>query len=317
VSGFFDGAPDRLVLPDGASLAYGCFGAPYGAPAVFLHGGPGGGTSRGALGFFDLARDRVVVFDQRGCGRSRPLADQPGDVGDQSLDQLVDDLERLRARLGFARWLVVGVSWGCTLGMAYAAAHPDRVSGLVFAAVNLATARDVRWMTEDLRAVFPVAWRALRAAVRADLADLPLVDAYALMLTDPDLNIRAAAAAAWCAWEDAHVSLSPGHQPYAGFDEPAFRERFARLVTHHWRTAAAPQRERALTASDQWGKLPAAFIHGRYDISSPLETVLALVDRWPRATLQVLEHTGHGGPGEFPEAVRAAVARLQAAATSA
>ena len=308
MSGFFDGAPERLGVGVGATLAYGVYGD--GAPVVFLHGGPGGGTHRGALGFFDLSRDRVVVFDQRGCGQSRPLADAPDAVADQDLDTLISDLEALRRHIGADRWRLVGVSWGCTLGMAYVAAHPSRVHSAVFAATNLATARDVRWLTEDIGRVFPEGWAALRAAIPDRLADRPLIDAYAALLADPDPATRQAAAAAWCRWEDTHVSLSPGHRPYPGFADPAFRERFARLVTHHWRTAAAGRRERSLADDAAWGSIPAAFIHGRYDVSSPLDTVWALAARWPAATVEVLEDTGHGGVGAFPDAVRGAVRRL-------
>jgi proline iminopeptidase len=151
---------------------------------------------------------------------------------------LIADIEMLRVMLGVDRWTVLGLSWGTTLGLAYAEAHPHRVKALVLGFVTTTSRREVQWITKDVGRIFPREWDRFASAVPDHLRHLSLVDAYAAMLSDADPVVRDQAASEWCAWEDAHVSLTPGHVPNPRFQDPEFRLRFARLVTHYWRHAA-------------------------------------------------------------------------------
>ena len=228
-----------LDVGDGHQVYWECCGNPAGKPALYLHGGPGSGCSPGQRRFFDPDAYRVVLFDQRGCGRSRPLASEPdADLSANTTAHLIADIEALRQLHGVERWTVLGLSWGTTLGLAYAQAHPQRVDALVLALVTTTSRREVEWITRDVGRIFPREWDRFAAAVPDTLRHLPLVDAYATLLFDADPAVREHAAREWCAWEDAHVSLTPGHRPNPRYDDPEFRLRFARLVTHYWRHAA-------------------------------------------------------------------------------
>src|SRR5579872_4616039 len=228
-----------LSVGDGHMLYWETCGNPRGKPAVFLHGGPGSGCNPSQRRFFDPNTYRIVLFDQRGSGRSRPLASEPNaDLTTNTTSHLIEDIERLREHLAIERWTVLGVSWGTTLGLAYAQSHPQRVTALVLALVTTTSRREVEWITRGVGRLFPKEWNRFAAGVPEWLRDLSLVDAYATLLFDPDASVQDRAAREWCAWEDAHVSLAPGHQPNPRYADPEFRLRFARLVTHYWRHAA-------------------------------------------------------------------------------
>jgi proline iminopeptidase len=284
---------------DGHRVYWECCGNPTGRPALFLHGGPGSGCSPGQRRFFDPARYRAVLFDQRGCGRSRPLADESADLHTNTTAHLIADIEALRALLGVDRWTILGLSWGTTLALAYAQAHPDRVSALVLGFVTTTSRREVQWITEDVGRIFPREWERFADAVPERLRHLRLVDAYAEMLADSDAGVRERAAAAWCDWEDAHVSLTPGHTPNPRFEDPAFRLRFARLVTHYWRHAAFLPDDQLIGEAARLRDIPGVLIHGRYDVSGPLETAWQLSRRWPASRLHILDDAGHGGGRAF------------------
>jgi proline iminopeptidase len=167
------------------------------------------------------------------------LASAPDeDLRSNTTAHLIADIEALRQLHGIERWTVLGVSWGTTLGLAYAQAHPRRVDALVLALVTTTSRREVEWITRDVGRIFPREWDRFATAVPDTLRHLPLVDAYATMLFDTDPAVRDRAAREWCAWEDAHVSLTPSHLPNPRFEDPEFRLRFARLVAHYWRHAA-------------------------------------------------------------------------------
>jgi proline iminopeptidase len=273
-----------------------------------LHGGPGSGCGAGARRFFDPDACRLVLFDQRGCGRSTPPAGEPdADLGANTTPHLLADIEALREHLSVERWAVVlGLSWGTTLGLAYAQAHRERVDALVLALVTTTSRREVEWLTHDVGRLFPEAWERFAAAVPSDLRHLRLVDAYATLLMDRDPVIRDHAARAWCAWEDAHVSLTPGHVPYPRFQDPVFRLGFARLVTHYWRHAAFLEEEQLVRDAATLNGIPGVLLHGRYDVSSPLETAWRLSRAWTTSRLHVMEDAGHGGE-RFPDLVADAV----------
>jgi len=296
---------------DGHRVYWECCGNPVGKPAVFFHGGPGSGCSPGSRRFFNPDAYRVVLFDQRGCGRSRPLASEPdADLSTNTTAHLIADIEQLRRQLGIDRWTVLGVSWGSTLGLAYAQTHPQRVTALVLALVTTTSRREVEWITRGVGRIFPKEWERFATAVPNALQHLPLVDAYAMLLSDPDPTVRERAALEWCAWEDAHISLAPGHRPDPRYDDAEFRLRFARLVTHYWRHAAFLEDDQLLRDAATLNGIPGVLIHGRYDISSPLETAWRLSKAWTTCRLRVLDDAGHGGGDTFSAAVTDALTQL-------
>ncbi len=302
-----------LGVGDGHEVYWECCGNPDGKPALYLHGGPGSGCTPGQRRFFDPDAYRVVLFDQRGSGRSRPLASEPdADLSTNTTAHLIADIEALRRLHGVESWTVLGISWGTTLGLAYAQAHPQRIDGLVLALVTTTSRREVEWVTQDVGRIFPREWDRFAAAVPDTLQHLPLVDAYAVLLSDPDPAVREHAAQEWCAWEDAHVSLTPGHRPNPRYEDPAFRLRFARLVTHYWRNAAFLEDNQLLRDAGTLDGKPGVLIHGRYDVSSPLETAWRLSQAWTTSRLHVLEDAGHGGGDTFYAAVADALARFAA-----
>jgi proline iminopeptidase len=297
-------ASGMLDVGDGHSMYWECCGNLNGKPAVYLHGGPGSGSTAGARGFFDPSAYRVVLFDQRGSGRSRPLASEPGaDLTANTTAHLIEDVEALRQHVGVERWTVLGLSWGSTLGLAYAQAHPQRVDALVLAAVTTTSRREVEWVTREVGRIFPQEWDRFAGGVSAQLRHLPLVDAYATMLFDANPNVRGHAAREWCAWEEAHVSLAPGHGPNPRYDDPEFRLRFARLVTHYWRHAAFLEDGQLLREAPLLDGIPGVLIHGRYDVSSPLETPWLVSRRWATSELHVIDDAGHGGGDAFGAAI--------------
>jgi proline iminopeptidase len=304
-----------LDVGDGHHVYWECCGNPDGQPAIYLHGGPGSGCSPGQRRFFDPEAYRVVLFDQRGCGRSRPLANEPDvDLRTNTTPHLIADIEALRRVHGIESWTVLGLSWGTTLGLAYAQAHPGRVNALVLALVTTTSRREVEWITEGVGRIFPQEWDRFTRTVPDTLRHLRLVDAYATLLFDADAAVREHAARGWCAWEDTHVSLTPGHQPSPHFEDPEFRLRFARLVTHYWRHAAFLEEQQLLRDAAMLNGIPGVLIHGRHDVSSPLETAWRLSRTWTTSRLHVLDDAGHGGGDGFTGAIVEALNRLAAGA---
>ncbi len=299
-----------LQVGDGHRVYWECCGNPDGKPAIYLHGGPGSGASPGQRRFFDPDTYRVVLFDQRGSGRSRPLADDPdADLSANTTAHLIADIEALRRHHGVESWTILGLSWGTTLGLAYAQSHPQRVNAMVLALVTTTSRREVEWLTRDVGRIFPLEWDRFAAAVPDTLRHLPLVDAYATLLFDSDPAIREHAAREWCAWEDAHVSLAPGHCPNPRFENAVFRLRFACLVTHYWRNAAFLEENQLLRDAATLNGIPGVLIHGRFDVSSPLETAWKLSQAWTTSRLHVMDDAGHGGD-TLPAIIVEALARF-------
>jgi proline iminopeptidase len=301
-----------LPVGDGNSIWWEMWGQPEGPPAVFLHGGPGSGSAPWARSLFDLSRYRLVQFDQRGCGRSTPHASDPAtDLSTNTTSHLIADCELLRRRLGIDRWLVAGGSWGTTLGLAYAQAHPQRVRGLVLFSIGTTTPPEVEWITRTVARMFPLQWAEFVAAVPADQRNGNLAEAYRRLLDDPDPAVRERAAVAWCRWEDALASTSAnaGHDPR--YDDVRFRMAFARLVTHYFANAGFLDDGQLLSGTDRMAHVPAVLIHGLGDVSSPPDRAVQLAGRWPAAELVLIPGAGHGAaePGMAP-AIRAATDRL-------
>lgn len=272
-------------------------GSPAGKPALYLHGGPG--ATLGSGGYrrrFDPNRYLVVGIDQRGCGRSRPLAINALDrLAKNTTQTLIADIEAVRIHLGIERWLVSGVSWGTTLALAYAQAHPARVSELVLVAVTTTSLQDVIWITETMGAIFPEAWE--RFAEAADrIGEERIVDAYARRLATGDAAERSRAARDWNAWEAAHVSLDPsGLQAGVSVDSTESLV-FATLVTHYWSHSAFLRNgSEILSRMSRLACIPGVMIHGRHDISGPAIVPWRIHRLWPASRLLIVETEGHGG----------------------
>ncbi len=269
-------------------------GNAHGKPALVLHGGPGSGCTPGWRRYFDPARYRIVLFDQRGCGRSTPHASQVDiDLSTNTTPRLIADIELLRRHLGIERWLLLGGSWGTTLALAYAEQHPDRVTEMVLEGIATTTEAEVDWITRGIGAFFPDAWARFRdGAAAADSAG-GLVDAYHRLLMHPDPAVHAKAARDWCDWEAAIVQLHPGDKPSQRYEDPHFRLGFARLVTHYWRHHAWLEDDALVRGARRLSAIPGILIHGRLDLCNPLVTPWRLARHWPGSELIVVDQAGH------------------------
>ncbi len=283
-----------LDVGDGQLLYWECCGNPSGKPALVLHGGPGSGCSASARRQFDPHRYRIVLFDQRGAGRSRPHASASNiDLACNTTQHSLADIERLRRNLGIERWLVFGTSWGSTLALAYAEAHRRRVTGMILASVATTTAREIDWITHGVGAFFPEAWERYRDGVPEAERNGSLVDAYHHLLMHPDPAIREKAARDWCDWEMAIVAVWPENKPHPRYEEPEFRLGFARLVTHYWRHKAWLEDDVLIREAGRLAGIAGVLIHGRLDLGNPLVTPWRLSRAWPGSELVVVETAGH------------------------
>ncbi|MGP9537577.1 alpha/beta fold hydrolase [Brachybacterium sp. AOP43-C2-M15] len=325
-----------LEVPDGHAIHWDEAGAPGGVPTLYLHGGPGGRLTPGHRRNAPADRARIIGLSQRGAGRSRPSAGLPGpvDLSAQTTAHLIADLEALREHLGVEAWIVQGVSWGSTLALAYAQAHPERVLGVVLFAVTSTSRREVDWITEGVGALYPEAWDEFAAFAEArggfDRRDrspqrLRLVEAYRRMVTGEDPELVDDAVRAWMRWEDAHIAIGAGgparaHAVPEDAEVDAHARGFVRLATHYWAHdgfvadwavpwGAAPG-SGLLGGMARLHDVPGVLIHGRRDVSGPALTAWELHRAWPGSELIMVEEEGHGGPvmaGHWREAVTAMV----------
>lgn len=289
-----------LDVGDGQRLFYEVRGNPAGTPAVVLHGGPGSGCSPWWAGFFDPARYRVILLDQRGAGRSTPSTRDPAtDLSVNTTAHLVADLERLRTHLDVDRWVLLGGSWGATLGLTYATTHPDRVRAVVLGAVTLTRSADVEWLTRGVGRFFPEAHERFLGALLAQDRDGNLCAAYARLLADPDPRVRFDAAVAWCQWEEALASLDtdavPGVWSNPRYAHPDFRYGFARTVTHYWAGAGFQPPDAVVGRLERLAGIPAVLCHGRLDLGSPADVAWEVARRWPGSELHIVAGVGHLG----------------------
>lgn len=291
---------DSGLMPtgDGHQVYWEVCGNPHGKPAVVLHGGPGSGATAWWRQFFDPARYRVVLFDQRGCGRSTPnAADDLAALEHNTTHHLLDDMERLRERLGIDRWLLFGGSWGSTLGLAYAVHHPARVTELVLWALVTSRSADVRWVTHSMGEVYPEEFDALLAHLPPAARGGNIPAALHAQLVSPDPEVADRAARAWCAWEDRIATLSGPVVPNPRSEDPRLRLGFARLVTHYWGNHAFLPDDAITSRLGRIEHVPAYFLRGRLDIASPLRPAYDLARRLPHATLDIVEADAHA-PGD-------------------
>lgn len=288
-----------LDVGDGNLVYWEVCGNPDGKPALVVHGGPGSGCTPRARQCFDPDRYRVVLFDQRGCGRSTPHASDPAtDMRHNTTPHLIADMERLRDHLGITDWLLYGGSWGSTLILAYAQAHPERVTEIVIPSVTTTRRSEIDWLYRGVGRIFPEAWDAFRAGVPEATDPTGAVAAYARRMESPRAAVRERATADWCAWEDAVLSMEPytGPPPYSGRPDGA-RQALVRICAHYFAHGAWLEEGRLIREAHRLTGIPGALIHGRFDLGSPLITAWELHRAWPDAELTVIDDAGHlGGP---------------------
>jgi len=272
------------------TLYYEQSGNPDGLPVVFLHGGPGGGTVPVYRQFFDPAAYRIVLFDQRGAGRSTPHAN----LEDNTTWHLVADIERLREHLGIENWVVFGGSWGSTLALAYAQTHPARARALVLRGIFLCRRKEIRWFyQEGASAIFPDVWEQYEKVIPASERD-DFLSAYHRRLTSDDEAVRLEAARAWSVWEGSTSKLFPDSSLIEHFGEPHMALSLARIECHYFVNDAFFETENWLI--ENVGKIrhiPSVIVQGRYDVVCPMMSAWELHRAWPEADLQVIADAGH------------------------
>src|SRR5262245_9020821 len=285
-------------------LYYEQSGNPDGRPVLFVHGGPGGGTEPFQRRFFDPAAYRIVLFDQRGAGKSRPHAS----LEDNTTWHLVSDMERLREELGIDRWVVFGGSWGSTLGLAYAETHPERVRALVLRGIFLVRPKEIRWFyPEGASLCFPAAWEAsLEPTPPEERHDLR--SAYYRRLTSPDPAVRARAALAWSVWEGATSRLHPDPKLIERSSRDAFADALSRIECHYFVHGSFLRHpDQLLDDVERVRHIPAVIVQGRYDVVCPTISAWDLHRRWPEADLHIVPDAGHSAmePGIIDRLVEA------------
>jgi proline iminopeptidase len=290
---------DRGMLPvsDGNVISWEISGAFDGKPAVVLHGGPGQGCAPNMRRAFDPKRYRLVLFDQRGCGRSIPHASDPAtDMAVNTTEHLIADMEAVRAYLGIDRWLVSGGSWGSTLALAYSERHPSHVTEIVLSSVTTSRRVEAQWLYGGAARFFPEAWDRFRGHVREADSDGDVIAAYARRMDDSNAEVRLAAARAWCAWEDAVLSLEPNtvQGSFGGMPVEDMLA-FVRICTHFLRHGAWLEEGALIRDAGRLAGIPAVLIHGTRDMSCPIATAWALAKAWPGAELIALPDAGHLG----------------------
>jgi proline iminopeptidase len=304
-----------LDLGDDRRMWWCELGDPAGIPLVVVHGGPGGGTVPAMAAPYDLGVYRVIMFDQRGCGRSLPHASDPAvPLADNTTDRLVADMELLREDRGIDTWIVSGSSWGTTLGLAYVCEHPDRVRAVLLRSITTYGDAELGWVYRDgASRLLPEAWEEFEGALAdtpaadtpaadtpaADTpaADTPaaddLVATYRRALEGTDDARRLTAALAWCRWELAGMRAEPGSEVEAIFTDPVFATGFARISTHYAAHRGFLDHDRLWASVPGLGHIPATFVQGRYDLCTPPATAWRLHRQWPGSVLHLLDDEGH------------------------
>ncbi|MFS3134909.1 prolyl aminopeptidase [Gluconacetobacter sacchari] len=278
-----------LETGDGHQVYWELCGNPDGIPVVFLHGGPGGGCTPAHRRLFDPARYRILLFDQRGCGRSRPHAG----LDNNTTWHLVEDIERLRVLTGAERWVVFGGSWGSTLALAYAETHPDRVTGLILRGIFTLRRAELLWYYQEGASwLFPDKWERFLAPIpAAERGDL--MAAYRRRLTGPDPAARAEAAVAWSLWEGETLTLRPAPALSVQHAEAEYALAFARIENHYFVHGGWLDEGQLIRDVGRIRHIPAVIVQGRYDIATPMRTAWDLHRAWPEADFHLVDDAGH------------------------
>jgi proline iminopeptidase len=292
----------RLAVDDLHTLYWETCGNPQGIPVIFLHGGPGAGISPKSRRFFDPAKYHIVLFDQRGAGLSTPL----GETRQNTTQLLIDDIERLRAMLGISQWLVFGGSWGSTLSLAYAQAHPARCLGLVLRGIWLVSDAEIDWWLYGIRNFFPREWEAFASHV-PEVERSDLLSAFAQRMASEDPAVYTPAARAWSRYEGSCLQLRPDADMADAFTDDAMALGVGRLEAHYFRHKAFLEPGQLLRDMSRIRHLPGFITHGRYDVICPVRYAFALADAWPGAQLRIVADAGHSSlePGIAAELVAA------------
>ena len=279
-----------LSVGDGHEIYYEESGNPSGKPCLFVHGGPGGGASPAARQFFDPDKYRIVLFDQRGCGRSKPHAS----IEANTTWHLIDDIELIRETLGIDHWLVFGGSWGSTLSLAYAQSHPERVTELVLRGIFLLRAQELQWFYQHgASELYPDAWQHYLAPI-PDAERHDLISAFHSRLTSDDPEVRLSAARAWSVWEASTSFLIQNEDFMAQLDEPEAALAMARIECHYFVNGGFFESpNQLLDAVDRIRHIPCVIVQGRYDVVCPPTTAWDLHEAWPEADFKLIANAGH------------------------
>jgi proline iminopeptidase len=294
----------RLKVDSGHDIYFEQCGNPDGLPALLVHGGPGGGANPTMRRYHDPKIYRIILFDQRGCGRSTPNAS----LVDNTTWHLVADMEQLREHLGIDRWQLLGGSWGSTLALAYAERHPDRVTSLILRGIFLLRRRELEWFyQEGCNWLFPDAFEAYARVIPAN-ERRDMIAAYYRRLTDPDPAVQLAAARAWSIWEGTTLSLHQDPERIRMFGAESYAIAFARIECHYFINRGFFDRDDQLLAdAGALRDIPGIIVHGRYDVVTPVKNAWDLKKAWPRADLRIVPDAGHAmtEPGIIQELVTA------------
>ena len=284
-----------LDVGDGNLIYWETCGNPRGKAVVVLHGGPGSGCTPWHRRMFDPSAYRVVLFDQRNCGRSSPSASAlTTNLASNNTANLIGDIELLRQHLDIDRWMLFGGSWGSTLALAYAEQYPERVTEIVLWGVTTGRRKEFDWLFRGGVAVLlPEQWERLRNSLPAAEREGEIVAAYFRLLNDHDPAIREQAALAWCRWESATPAWPPGDGLSPRFNDPAFRMSFSRLVTHYVHRNAWLDDGVLLRNVHKLANIPGVLVSGRYDLQAPVGWAYDLKRAWPRAELVIVDNAGH------------------------
>ncbi len=280
-------------------------GNPRGLPVIGIHGGPGGGSSPEMRRFFDPTVYRIILIDQRGCGKSTPHSELEGN----DTWSLVSDMEAVRAQLGIEKWVLFGGSWGSTLALTYAVTHPDRVFGLILRGIFLLTKTEIRWFyQEGASRLFPDAYDRYIAPIPADERD-DLLHAFHRRLTGDDRKVRRAAAKAWACWEGETITIQGPTSRPKRFEEDDFADAFARIECHYFVNGGFFPKDGWLLeqVTEKLQNIPGRIVHGRYDVVTPLSSAWNLKKAWPAAQLDIVSNAGHSSlePGIVDKLIRA------------
>jgi proline iminopeptidase len=315
-----------LDTGDGNLVYWETCGNPDGVPVLIVHGGPGSGCTTGARRSFDSERFRIILFDQRNCGRSRPHAsDAATDLSRNTTAHLIADMEQLREHLGVDKWLLRGGSWGVTLSLAYAQQHPGRVSGMIAVSVTSTRRSELDWLYRGAGRIFPEAWFRFRDYPGVPGFGLPtdseppiedLLMAYSRLMDDPDPQVRARTAAEWVTWEDAPISMETSGSPGAYSSRVGdARLAFVRICAHYFANDAFLPDGILIREAGRLAGIPGILIHGRTDLGGPVITAWELARAWPGAELIVIDDSGHTGSAAMQVALDEAADRMYALIT--